>query len=452
MLRKIKFRLIYITICLAISSSVIGFAQEANEPVVLTLKSAISKALEKNWDVKMSAQDIKKAEEQINEAYSNAYPTVGFTGQYVRNFLLPVMFIPPNNPFNPTSSPATFDMGLNNGYTGTISLSQVIYSQKVNTAIKIASEYADFSKTGDKATKQQITLSVKKAFYGILLMKEMVKVSKQGYEVAKANYDNIASLYKQGVESEYDYLRADVQLANTQPVLIEAENSLELAKNALKNILAIDINKPIDVQGEFVFEDVSEAFIDESSKLAVSNSFLVKQLQIQESLLDKNITIEKSEYYPTVSLFGQYAWQSQDNTFKFSNYLWAKTFSAGIQVTYPIFDGFKRDARVQQAMIDKEKVSISRMKLEDGLKIQVTQSRMKMNEAKKRIDAQGKSIQQAEKALKIAQSRFKNGVGVQLELIDTQAALTTAQTNYAQAIYDYLTAKSDWEYAVTVQE
>lgn len=427
------------------------FAQaKEDEPLVLSLKEAINKALERNWDIKLAEQDIKKAEEQINEAYSNAFPKVDFTGQYSRNFKLPVLFIPPDNAFNPSSETVTMEMGAKNNYTGTLSLSQVIYSQKVNTAIKIASEYADFSKTGDKATRQSITLSVKKTFYGILLMKEIVKVSKRGYEVAKANYDNISALYKQGMESEYNYLRAEVQLANTQPTLIQAENDLELAKNGLKNILAIDINKPIEIKGEFVFEDISAAFMDENGANAVSNSFLVKQLQIQESLLDKNITVEKADYYPTLSVFGSYQWQSQDNSFNFSNYNWAKTLVAGVQLNYPVFDGFRRDARVQQAMIDKEKVVLTRKKLEDGLKIQVTQARMKMEESKKRIFAQEKSIQQAEKALKIAQTRFKSGVGTQLELIDTQAALTSAQTNYAQAVYDFLVAKADWEYAVSI--
>ena len=95
---------------------------------------------------------------------------------------------------------------------------------------------------------------------------------------------------------------------------------------------------------------------------------------------------------------------------------------------------------------------LSRRKLEEGISIQVQQAMMKMEEAKKRITAQQKSLQQADKALKISQTRFKSGVGTQLELIDTQAALTFANTNYAQAIYDYLMAKAEWEYSVSVEE
>jgi len=71
-----------------------------------------------------------------------------------------------------------------------------------------------------------------------------------------------------------------------------------------------------------------------------------------------------------------------------------------------------------------------------------------MAEAKKRIAGQEKNIDQAQKAVRIAQTRFKSGVGTQLELLDAQVAMTRAQTNYAQAMYDYLVAKADWQYAV----
>ena len=55
---------------------------------------------------------------------------------------------------------------------------------------------------------------------------------------------------------------------------------------------------------------------------------------------------------------------------------------------------------------------------------------------------------QAKKAVHIAQTRFKSGVGTQLELMDAQVAMTRTQTNYAQAIYDYLVAKAEWQYAM----
>jgi len=345
----------------------------------------------------------------------------------------------------------TIALGSDNALDATISVNQVIYSQKVNTAIKVANEYAQLSKTGNQGTRNDVVLSVKKVFYQVLLMQELLKVSKYGNEVAKANYENVAALFKQGVASEYDFLRAEVQLANSQPLLIQTENNLELSKNYLKSLCAIDIDSPIEIKGEFVFEEIPEPVIEKAYLTAVENHPAVKQLAIQSSLLDKNITIQRADYFPTLSAFGQYSFQAQDNTLKIKDYNWAKSFMVGLNLTYALFDGFGRSARIEQAIIDKDKVDLTRRKVEEGLKIKILQSKMGMEEAKKRINAQKKSLEQADKALKISQSRYKNGVGTQLELIDTQAALTVAQTNYAQAIYDYLNAKADWENAVSFE-
>jgi outer membrane protein len=439
---------ILLLVFLSVLISGSGFARD-QDTLVINLNEAIQKALDNNWDIQLSRKDIEKSQEQINEAYSNAFPRFDFTGNYTRNIKLPVLFLPPDNAFNPTSNTVAFELGSKNSFTGTFGITQVLYNQKVNTAIKIAGEYSEYSKTGNLATREQVTLSVKKTFYTILLAKELVKVNKQNFEAAQANYDNVSLLYKQGAASEYDFLRSEVQVANVQPMLIQAENYLELAKSSLKNLLSVDVKQPIDVQGDFVFAEVSDEVIREAGENAVNKNPLVRQLAIQESLLDKNIDVERSDFYPTLSFFGQYAFQTQDNTFKYNHYLWPQSFMVGLQLSYLIFDGFGRSSRVQQAVIDKEKVGLGKRKLEEGLKVQVLQSQLNMEDAKRRIQSQQKSLQQADKAMKIAQTRYKSGVGTQLEIIDTQAALTFAQTNYSQAIYDYLVAKSDWEYATS---
>jgi outer membrane protein len=435
----------YLVILFIVTSSVV-LGQIKNDTLYLTLNDAIKKAVELNWDVQIANKDIQKAEEQISEAYANVFPRLDFTGKYVRNIKLPVLFLPPIAGF-----PPTLEIGSKNSFDAAITLSQVIFNMKVNTAIQIAGEYSSYSKEGNRGARNDVVLNVKKAFYNILLMKKLVNVSREGYQVAKANYENVASLYKQGVSSEYDFLRAEVQMANSEPGVIQSENSLELAKNYIKNLLTIDINKPIEVIGDFQYEEISSELMQNKTSEAIANNPLIKQLSIQESLLDKNVTIQRSDYYPSLAFFGQYDFQSQDNTWDIKNYNWAKSFMLGLQLNYTLFDGFSRGSRIEQAIIDKEKVMLTRRKVEEGLKIRILQANLKMEESTKRIKAQEKNLEQAEKTIKIAQTRYKNGVGTQLELIDTQAALTFAQTNYATAVYDFITAKAEWENAVTLE-
>ncbi len=443
-----KLSQIILILLIFILSSINIYSQPStndDEIIVLTLEKAVNIALEKNYDVQIANYNLMNAEAQITEAYAGAWPKLNFSGTYSRNLKLPVLFLPPNTPFNPSSSTETFSLGANNSYNVGLSLSQTIYDPRLGTAITIARQYSKYSQLNNQSTEDEVRAQVKQAFYGALLSKKLIEVNEEGYKVAKANRENTSALYKQGVASEYDYLRSEVQLANVEPALIEAKNNFEMSKNNLKNLLSIDLNKKIEIQGELKVEKIPIEELQNSDEILPQKNPILQSLNIQKSMLEENISIEKAAYLPTLKAFGNYAWQTEDNTFKFKNYNWANTISVGLQLTYNLFDGFQRKAKVEQAEISVKTIEASKNKTEEGLKIGLLQAKLKMNEALDRIDAQKKSVDQAEKALRIAETRYKSGVGTQLEILDTQNSLSQTRINYEKAIYDFLIAKTNWE-------
>jgi outer membrane protein len=440
------------TLCLAAFCFGAGFAQTdavaARPPMKLTLDRAIAMALEQNRDVLIADQERYRADAQISEARSGAFPQLSLAGSYSRYIQKPVLFLPPNSPINPSNATAKFELGSDNSYTMGATLAQALYSRKVGVAMEIANTYSAYSEQAYRATAQDVRLAVKQAFYGVRLAEQLVAANKQGLEVVKANFDNVRSQYKHGAAAEFDLLRAEVEFANTEPLVISAENNLVLAKNALKNLLTIPLDEDIAVEGSFEYEEVSPVVMRDAEHEVLTQNPAIVGLGLQESMLEKNISIERANYFPTLSLFGAYQWQTQDNTFNFKNYNWAQTLNVGLQLSVSLFDGLRTNARVEQAEVDYQKVHLTRLKAEEGIRIQVQSASLKMGEARKRIQGQEKSIDQAQKAVRIAQTRYKSGVGTQLELLDTQVAMTRAQTNYAVAVYDYLVARAEWQYAV----
>jgi outer membrane protein len=418
------------------------------QPLVITLDTAIAMALEQNRDVLIADQERHKSAAQVGEARSGAFPQLYINGSYSRYFLKQVLFLPPNSMINPTDREQALEIGSDNAYIGTAQISQVLFSKKLGAAMNIAEAYHDYSEQGYRGTRDDIALQVKKAFYNVLLMEKLVEANRQGLGVVKANFENVQSQYRHGTAAEFDLVRAEVQLANTEPLLTSAENGLLLAANALKSLLSLPLETNVRIEGTFTFEEIDSTTIREAQSTAMTANPLLAQLSLQETMLDENISIEKANYWPTLGIVGNYQWMTQTNTFKFSNYFWAKMLSVGISIQWSIFDGFRTAARVEEASVDKMKIHFARLKAEEGIKIQIQAAELKMAEAKKRIAGQQKNIQQAEKAVQIAQTRYKNGVGTQLELLDTQVAMTRAQTNYAQAIYDFLVARAEWQYAV----
>jgi outer membrane protein TolC len=421
--------------------------KSAIEELNLSLNDAVTLALEQNKDVLLSNKDLEKAEAQINEAYGNAFPTLNFSAQYSRNILSPVLFIPANNALFKNPDPLKISMSTNNSYSAGLSLSQILFSAKVNTAIKIAKEYSNYTDQNAKTVREDIVLNVKKTYYGVLLTQRVVEATRQGLELAKATYDKLNKLYKEGMASEFDLLRAEVQVANTEPALSQAESQVVLAKNALKNLLGLNLEQDISLISKLEFEELPLNVVEEESQLSLGRNSTLLGLHAYEQILDKNIDIQKADNYPTLAAFGNYQYQAQDNGLKFNKYNSYPVFIVGLSLTYNIFNGLQTKYRTEQAVIEKDKIVLTSKKLEEGIKIQVDETKLRMIEAKKRVDAQARSVEQATKAGSIADVRFKNGLGTQLELIDAQVALTRTQINKAQATYDYLIARADWERA-----
>jgi outer membrane protein len=425
-----------------------AFAQESGAPMVITLDRALEIASRQNRDIQVADQDRLKADAQITEARSGALPQLNVSGIYTRNIRNAVMFVPPNSVINPSSKTMAIEFGSANAYTATATLNQPLFNWRVGVALDIANTYAAYADRTYQTTQESVALQTKKAFYAVLLARELVRANREGLDVVRANLENVRAQYKNGTAAEFDLLRAEVQVANTEPLFIAAENSFELAKNSLKNVLALPLDQNIDVQGDLAYQEIQPEVLQARGSAAVATNSEIAQLALQESLLEKNISVERAAHYPTLDLTGAYAWQSQDNTFIFKDYLWANSFNVGLKLSFPIFDGFNASARTEQAIVDHQKIVTTRQKAEEGLRLQIQSLVLRMAEARKRIEGQQKSLSQAQKAVQIAQTRFKSGVGTQLELMDTQVAMTRAQTNYAQAIYDFLVASAEWENAV----
>jgi len=289
---------------------------------------------------------------------------------------------------------------------------------------------------------------VKKTFYTILLTEEAKRVAEITLKQAEAHYDNVKKLHSQGLSSEFDLLRAEVNASNYKPALIQAENNLELAYNSLKNILGIDINQEIEVEGSYAYEPLDDDVIKENNNKAFQKRADLKQLEFQTQMQELNIKIERANWYPNFYLTGGLQFQGQSDKFYLKKNQRAFSLSAGIQMQVSIFDGLRTYAKVEQAEADYQKLEYQRMKLVEGINMEIKQAVLKMKEAKQMVDTQAKNVIQAEKALKIAEVRYNSGIGTQLELFDAQLALERAQMGHIQGIYDYLVAKTDWEKAV----
>jgi outer membrane protein len=257
--------------------------------------------------------------------------------------------------------------------------------------------------------------------------------------------DDVQKRYKAGTVPQFDVLRAQVELANERPHLIQARNDLRIGKNNLLNLLGVRLPKDIWEDVPLKLSDALEQRpydIDLSSGLgqALTKRPELAALRKAEALRREDLVNAKSGYKPIAQVFGGYEWQSLTYEKDLDNDLHG--WNAGAELSWNIFDGqltrgkiMEAKARYEQAQLDVDQ-SIRQIELD------VRTAYSTFIEAREVLDSQKLVQEQAEEALRLAEARHQAGTGTQLDVISAQTALTQARTTQVQALHDYSVARA----------
>lgn len=428
---------------------------KAQDVLKLDLEKALEIALSENPTVKVADKEIEKKKYAQKGTYAALFPQINFTADYTRTLKKQVMYMDGfdmgGGNDEPTPGMEGIDMskgievGRDNNWTTGFNLSMPLVNATLWKSLSISALDVELSVEQARSSKISMVNQVKKGFYAVLLANDSYRVFKESYDNAMENYLDIKKKYDQGTVAEYDLIRADVTVKNSEPNMLQAENSLTLAKWQLKALLGMDLETAIDCEGELAdFESVLFADYMAIDTTLAGNTDL-KQIDLQMQQLKKTLTMQKFDYLPTLSLTGMYQWNAMNNDFKFKNYNWTPYSIVGVSLTVPIFSGGSKYHKIKQTQVSMHQMDLQRDDTKRNLQLAIKQYLDNMKTCVKQFDAAQKGVEQANKGYKIAQKRYDTGAGTLLEMNDAELALTQAKLNLNQSIYNYMIAKSDME-------
>ena len=428
---------------------------KAQDVLKLDLEKALEIALSENPTVKVADKEIEKKKYAQKGTYAALFPQINFTADYTRTLKKQVMYMDgfDMGGGSDESTPGMegidmskgIEVGRDNNWTTGFNLSMPLVNATLWKSLSISALDVELSIEQARSSKISMVNQVKKSFYAVLLANDSYRVFKESYDNAMENYLDIKKKYDQGTVAEYDLIRADVTVKNSEPNMLQAENSLTLAKWQLKALLGMDLEMAIDCEGELAdFESVLFADYMATDTTLAGNTDL-KQIDLQMQQLKKTLTMQKFDYLPTLSLTGMYQWNAMNNDFKFKNYNWTPYSIVGVSLTVPIFSGGSKYHKIKQTQVSMHQMDLQRDDTKRNLQLAIKQYLDNMKTCVKQFDAAQKGVEQANKGYKIAQKRYDTGAGTLLEMNDAELALTQAKLNLNQSIYNYMVAKSDME-------
>lgn len=412
---------------------------DAQSARTIDLQEAVNIALENNRDIQMGEYDLEAAESGIKEVTGGFFPQISASGQYMRNVKKPVIFLGDGMGFPGAEGATSIEVGSNNSFQAGVSASMPLYSRQLFKSREAAREGRNLSEMDLQSRKNIVVADVKSAFYTILLAREVRDVTEKRIENAERQLEDVRHLEAEGLATEYDVLVAEVELENLKPELIQAVDDLENAKLRLKNIMGVVDEQPIRVTGTLQPASLEEfeQRRDDLLRNVYANNYQLRLLDSQISLSRVNVDLEQASLYPTLSAFGNYQYQTEDDSFDFGDYNWVNTAAVGMSVQIPIFSGNSQRERITQAQIGVKQAEVQRTAAEEALFTEFQSVVNRLEQIKQRIEASERAIQQAERAYQLSLMRFEQGMGTQIEINNSELAYATSQFNQLQAYYDY---------------
>ena len=409
---------------------------QPEQKLVLSLEQALEIALSENPTIKIADQQIEIKRYAKQGTYASLYPQIDATASYQRVIKKQTMSM------DFGGQTQTIKVGSDNSFNGGIALGMPVINAQLWESLKVSALDVELAVEQARSSRIDMVEQVTKAYYGILLAKQSQELYQSVYDNAVENHEIVNKRFDVGSVSEYDLIRSNVSVQNALPNVIEAEYTVTLALWQLKALLGIDLQREIDVTGSLMdYVHVLDKSYD-ISQLNLENNSTLKQLDMQEQMLEHAVKITKLANVPSLSVNAAYLYTALGNDGKFfKKDAWNPYSYAGLQLNIPIFAGNKRRAATREANLNLSNLKLQRENVERQLRVGIVQYLNNMQSSVKKYHASAATVDQAQRGYDIAVKRYDVGRGTLVEIDNSQVALTQAELQRNQSIYNFLTAK-----------
>lgn len=444
-----------ILLIIVVSVTAVSLSRAAQmTPRRLSLEDAVRLAMKHNSDLQTARLEVDKSDARVSEAWGYTMPSVDLSGQYMRFIDKPTTYFPdiimyplfslidttfkqkPRGGFVPISVVPSYSAST------TLMVRQILFNGAVFVGVGAASTYSQLARDLYYAKQVETANKARKAYYGALLAREALELVRSSLQNAEDNLKNVQLMRSQGIVSEYDELRASVGVENLRPIVIQNETNYNLALDNLRTTIGLS-PEDVELTGALTFEAVGDSLLAQAPVALVESNPNLRVVRRQIDLNHAVVNAERSNYLPTIAAFGAYSYNASKDRFNFSTNDFFKSSQVGLSVSLSLFQGFQTSSRVEQAKLEQRKSEEQMNNLERTIRTGLHSILGNLKQAQKRVEAQQKTAETAQRGYKIVTSRFLINAATQLEVNDAQLALNQAKVNRMQAIYDYLVASAD---------
>lgn len=413
----------------------------AQDSVHVNLQKALEIALSENPTIKIANRTIESKKYYKDEQIAALFPSVSASASYQRTVKKQKMTMEFGG------SPMEIEVGTSNNYVAGLNFSLPLVAAPTWYNLKLSQIDVQNAIESARSSKIELINQVKSAYYGLLLAQDSYRVLQINFANVEMTAKNINDKYEQGLASDFDKLRADVQVANQKPQLTSAQQAVNLSAMMLKVLIGVDVTEPIIFDGhlsDFENEMLNYKVVD-GQLISLANNTDLRQLELSQEQLKTSLKLIKASSCPTLAFSGNYQYMTMANDFDFANYNWFPYSVIGLSLNVPILSWVGTSYKIKETKITMANLEDQKKYLENNLRVSVNSNLDNIRNAIAEMTSNKETMMQAERAYNIVQKQFEVGMATWLDLNSAELAMTQSQLLYHQSIYNFLTAKNELE-------
>lgn len=415
-------RKVLITILFIISIAISG----ENE---LTLHDCIQIAIEKNPEMNIANKQLKAVKEGVSASYGNILPYISLRTSATRSTQGASEYILHNITFSRGDTTTHY-------YNTGVTYSQNLFDGgKWWNSIKLAKNTYKGAVVDRNLTRQLMIVNVTEKFYNVLKAQELLKVYNKSLKNSREQLKKTRELHRIGQVAKKDLFKAQVREGNDRLGVIQQKSILKSAISDLNIAMGLTPNEPLEVYEE-TYEKPEAIDPGTAERQAFENNLELNSLIAQKQSAFLNYKIAKGDKYPTLSSSFSYSRSGSEFSRTYSDFdKWWNT-SLSLNLSYPLFDGFRRKTNIQQKLLDFKIYDDRIEKKKMDIQNQVQNLLLALKTYTEMIEINELNIQSAQEDLRLAQEMYRLNSATLLEVLDAQVALTSARERLVRTKYD----------------
>lgn len=398
----------------------------------ISLKEAIDLSIKNSKQLKSSYAKIEEATAALQEAVERKLPEAGISGSYLR-LNSPNISVKTKTSSTPTSGTPEEKGKPSSAIYSIANVSLPIYSgSRIKYGIEFSKYLEQATKLDVENNREAVILNTINAYDNLYKSKAAVALLKESLEGNKQRVKDFSNLEKNGLLPRNDLLKAELQEANTELSLLDAENNWKLANISMDIMLGIpDTTTLATNETDLLNVQEQVKVVDDYVGLALQNRKDLEALAYRKKAATTGIKAAKGEMYPSLALTGGYIAANIPNVFNVSN-----AVNLGLGVQYSLSSLWKNNSKVEQAKAREKQISATENMLNDEVRLEVNQAYQNYLLSRKKIEVHEKAVAQAEENYRIVNNKFINALANTTELLDADLARLQARLNAAFAKAD----------------